>query len=65
MLNGEEFPPNTYPWLAFIINDQGSSCTASVISKKAVLTAAHCVCKCFFFHDKTSIKDQNPAPNCL
>jgi len=54
ILNGEDVPAHRYPWLTAILfdcdeegekcNEVTAKCTSSIISKKAILTAAHCVC---------------------
>jgi len=48
ILDGTEVPPHFYPWLVYlqVVTDAKveARCTGSVISKHAMITAAHCVC---------------------
>jgi len=52
VLLGEETPPHQYPWLTYIRKCLDSeakkcpfSCSSSIISRRAILTAAHCICE--------------------
>ena len=55
ILNGEDVPAHKYPWLSLVeeLDLNGTvvgTCTGSVISRYAVLTAAHCCGKYMFDH---------------
>ncbi|KAI1711337.1 trypsin domain-containing protein [Ditylenchus destructor] len=39
--NGTVVPQGKYPWLAYLSN----GCTATIVSRKYILTAGHCVCQ--------------------
>ncbi|KAI1690970.1 trypsin domain-containing protein [Ditylenchus destructor] len=41
IINGVEVPQGKYPWLAYIEDPPG--CTATVVSKRFILTAGHCI----------------------
>uniref|UniRef100_A0A915EGQ3 Peptidase S1 domain-containing protein n=1 Tax=Ditylenchus dipsaci TaxID=166011 RepID=A0A915EGQ3_9BILA len=41
IVHGIEVPEGKYPWDAYLCD----GCTASVISNKYILTAAHCACE--------------------
>jgi secreted trypsin-like serine protease len=46
VVGGTPASANTWPWLAFIYDEQGSTvslCTGTVVAPDVVLTAAHCV----------------------
>lgn len=54
IINGDLIPDTKYPWMAQIINllfysnntsNHEFRCSGSVISGKAILTAAHCLCR--------------------
>ena len=54
IINGDLIPDTKYPWMAQIVNllfysnntaNYAYRCSGSVISEKAILTAAHCLCR--------------------
>jgi Trypsin len=46
VVGGTTAPAGSFPWLAYVLDDQGSSyqlCSGTVVAANVVLTAAHCV----------------------
>src|SRR5579871_2205345 len=46
IVGGAPAPAGTFPWLAFVVDDEGSQyglCSGTVVAPNVVLTAAHCV----------------------
>ncbi|KAI1691036.1 trypsin domain-containing protein [Ditylenchus destructor] len=42
IINGTKVPQGKYPWVAFLSTGP-DACTASIVSRKYILTAGHCV----------------------
>lgn len=43
IINGEDTVPGEFPWMAKLIYQNGAHCAGSLISRRHVVTAAHCV----------------------
>ena len=71
IINGDLIPDTKYPWMAQILNllfysnNTGNyvyRCSGSVISEKAILTAAHCLCR---QPPSIGTDDDDPDNKCL
>ncbi|XP_050302594.1 chymotrypsin-2-like [Anthonomus grandis grandis] len=57
IVNGEKVSINKYPYQVFVLNDR-QGCGGSIISKKCILTAGHCVIKPDKYSEKTWVKQR-------
>ena len=52
IVGGKKSSPHSRPWMAFVQILETNRCAGSLINRRFVLTAAHCVCTHFFCGEK-------------